>query len=130
MILNIFKEEYNSHSSMRNLMERQNLNVGCLSDSMKPYQKDGGGFPTTGIISIVYATIVLGMKDIHIAGMDFYEKGYFANVIFGDHQRKKGVFMKKFIESFMRIHPEVKYTFYTNSSFTTDLKNVIIVKEE
>jgi hypothetical protein len=127
VILNRFKDELSVIAAMNNLIKSFGLNTSYLPDSMKEFQKEGGGFPTTGVISIVYSTVVLGKKDIHIAGMDFYEKNYFVDIKVNDHQKRKGLVMKSFIEEFMRKFPDVKYTFYTNSSFKSDLKNVIIV---
>tara|TARA_R110000824_G_scaffold118226_9_gene270438 strand:- start:11648 stop:12292 length:645 start_codon:yes stop_codon:yes gene_type:complete len=129
-VLNIFEDEYNKRSSMRNLLEYNGLKTSCLPNTMKPFQKEGGGFPTTGIISIVYSTIVLEKKDIHIAGMDFYEKDYYVDIKANDHQKRKGMVMKNFIEPFMQKFPEVNYTFYTNSSFKSSLNNAIIVNEQ
>ena len=129
-VLNIFEDEYNKRSSMRNLLEYNGLKTSCLPNTMKPFQKEGGGFPTTGIISIVYSTIVLEKKDIHIAGMDFYEKDYYVDIKANDHQKRKGMAMKNFIEPFIQNFPEVNYTFYTNSSFKSILNNVIIVNEQ
>jgi len=126
-ILNIFKEEYDRYPAMRRLLEYYNLTTSCLPDIMKPFQKEGGGFPTTGVISIVYSTIVLEKKDIHIAGMDFYEKDYFINTPANDHQKKKGIVMKQFIKDFIQKHKKVNYTFYTDSGFNPNLKNVKII---
>jgi hypothetical protein len=128
IILNIFKEEFKRGTPMRRLLEKYDLNTSCLPDTMKPFQKEGGGFPTTGVISIVYSVIVLGKKDIHIAGMDFYEKDYFVDIRANEHQKRKGLVMKSFLENFACSIPDVKYTFYTNSSFKSDLKNVIIAR--
>lgn len=126
-ILNIFQEEYVRYPAMRSLLENYSLATDCLPDVMKPFQKEGGGFPTTGVISIVYSTLALKKKDIHIAGMDFYEKDYYVNIRANEHQKKKGILMKSYMRNFLKTFPEVKYTFYTNSSFKTDLKNVIII---
>ena len=112
---------------MRLLLENIGLNTSCLTDTMKPFQKEGGGFPTTGVISIVYSTIVLEKKDIHVAGMDFYEKEYFNKTPANEHQKKKGKLMKSFIEDFIDKHKEVRYTFYTHSSFNPALENVKII---
>jgi hypothetical protein len=129
IILNIFKEEFDKNPPMRYLLESRGLNTDCLPDALKPFQKKGGGFPTTGVISIVYATVALKKKDIHICGMDFYEKDYFANIQVNSHQKKKGEVMKFFMQNFMEKFPEVKYTFYTNSSFTSGLDNAIIIND-
>lgn len=128
-ILNIFKEEYNNYPSMRRLLEHYELTTSCLPDIMKPFQKEGGGFPTTGVISIVYSTVALGKKDIHIAGMDFYERDYFNNTPANDHQKKKGILMKQFIKDFMGKHQNINYTFYTDSGFNPDLENVKIINK-
>jgi hypothetical protein len=112
---------------MSALLKSFNVDTTYLPDSIREFQKEGGGFPTTGVISLVYSTVVLKKKDIHIAGMDFYEKDYFINIKANQHQKKKGLVMKSFVENFMKKFVNVKYTFYTNSSFKSSLDNVIIV---
>ncbi len=130
VILNRFEDQAPAISRMKELLASFGLKTSYLPDSMKKFQKEGGGFPTTGIISLVYSTIVLNKTDIHVAGMDFYEKDYFINIKANEHQKKKGLVMKSFIENFMSVHPDVKYTFYTNSSFKSNLQNVIIVDSQ
>ena len=128
-ILNIFNDEYSGGTAMKKLLESRGMNTSCLPDELKPYQKEGGGFPTTGIISIVYCAAYLDKKNIHIAGMDFYEKNYYTGQQPNKHQQAKGAAMKVFINSFMEQFPKTNFTFYTNSSFTSDLDNVTIVNE-
>jgi len=127
VILNRFANQSSAISAMNSLINSFGLDTTYLPDSMKKFQKEDGGFPTTGVVSIVYATVALKKKDIHIAGLDFYEKDYFVDIKANKHQKRKGLIMKSFIEDFMSKFPDVKYTFYTNSSFKTDLKNAIIV---
>ena len=129
VVLNRFRHQSGDILAMNRLIRSFGLNTSYLPDSMREFQKEGGGFPTTGVISIVYSVIVLGKKDIHIAGIDFYEKDYFVDIKANDHQKRKGLLMKSFIESFMEFFPEVNFTFYTNSSFKSTLNNVIIVNK-
>ena len=75
-----------------------------MNESAFPIQnrKDGGGFPTTGSIAILYSTLVLKKTDIHIAGMDFYETKYFNGTPQKNYQIKKGEVLKQFITDFIR----------------------------
>ena len=129
VILNRFKDEATAIARMNDLLKSFDLHTTYLPDSLKQFQKEGGGFPTTGVISLVYSTIALNKKDIHIAGMDFYEEDYFIDIKANEHQKKKGLIMKSFVENFMSQFPDVKYTFYTNSSFKSRLDNVIIIND-
>jgi hypothetical protein len=128
-ILNIFNDEFSGGTAMKNLLQSRGMNLLCLPDELKPYAEAGGGFPTTGIISIVYSAAYLGKTDIHIAGMDFYEEDYYSGQVPTEAQRAKGVRMTNFITSFMAKFPKTNFTFYTHSSFTSDLDNVTIVNE-
>ena len=126
-VLNRFEDQASAISRMSALLKSFNVDTTYLPDSIREFQKEGGGFPTTGVISLVYSTVVLKKKDIHTAGMDFYEKDYFINIKANQHQKKKGLVMKSFVENFMKKFVNVKYTFYTSSSFKSSLDNVIIV---
>ncbi len=128
VILNRFTEEASECFGMKKLIESFGLKPSYLSSLLKPFQKEGGGFPTTGSIAILYSTFVLGKKDIHIAGMDFYETDYFNSMPAKDYQKEKGKALKKFIIEFIRKHKDVNYTFYTNSDFNPNLKNITVIK--
>ena len=130
VVLNRFQDEFNECAHMRGLLESFGLRPSYLPDTMKPFQKDGGGFPTTGSIAILYATLVLNKKDIHIAGMDFYEKDYFNKIPVKDYQKEKGKFLKQFIIEFIKKYKDVNYTFYTDSDFNPNLKNVKVIGEK
>ena len=129
-ILNVFNKEFDTYPEMRKLLESFGLKVDCLPDTMKAFQKDGGGFPTTGSIAILYSTLVLKKTDIHIAGMDFYETKYFNGTPQKNYQIKKGEVLKQFITDFIRKYKNVKYTFYTNSNFNPNLSNVKVIGEK
>ena len=129
VILNIFQEEYQKGTPVRGILRSLGMNTSCLTEGMKPFQKEGGGFPTTGMISIVYSVVALQKKDIHVAGMDFYQKNYFIDQKPTEHQVKKGKLMVEYITKFAQKHPDVNFTFYTHSSFKGDSENVRIIKE-
>lgn len=129
LILNVFEEEYNRGTVVRGLLERSGFSTSPLPSEMKPHQKEGGGFPTTGVLSVVYAAKVLKKEVIHIAGMDFYQKDYLINKKSKDYQKEKGKKMVEFIKNFAKINPSIKFIFYTYSDFSSDLSNVEIINE-
>lgn len=128
VILNRFACEANECSGMEKLIESYGLSPSYLPNELKVVQKEGGGFPTTGSIAILYSTLILGKKDIHIAGMDFYETDYFNTIPTKNYQKEKGKALKKFIIDFIRKNKDVNYTFYTDSDFNPKLKNVVVIK--
>jgi len=127
-ILNRFEDQAAHCRSMKSLLNNYGLKTKYLPDSMKNYQKTGGGFPTTGSIAILYATLILSKKDIYIAGMDFYETDYFNSTPSKDYQKEKGRLLKNFVIDFIKNQKDVNYTFYTESNFNPDLENVSVVK--
>tara|TARA_R100000008_G_scaffold86535_1_gene80045 strand:- start:2263 stop:2895 length:633 start_codon:yes stop_codon:yes gene_type:complete len=127
-ILNRFEYESRQCSHMRILLQNFGLDPIYLPEILKPFQKEGGGFPTTGSISILYSTLVLKKKDIHIAGMDFYETDYFNKIPAKDYQKIKGQILKEYMIKFIKTHSDVNYTFYTYSEFNPNLKNVKVIR--
>src|SRR6056300_539787 len=66
VILNVYKPEYETRSVVKRILDSQNVKSKPLPDIMKDYEKEGGGFPTTGILSIVYACKFLNKKNIYV----------------------------------------------------------------
>ena len=90
---------------------------------MKNFEKDDGGFPTTGVLSVVYASKFLKKKNIYVAGMDFYRSPYLANKKVRPVQIKKGGWMIDYIKKFIKDNQENNFTFLSNLDLELNLKN-------
>jgi len=90
-----------------------------------------GGYPTTGILSVIYAVEMLKATEVSIIGIDFYEANYYdnnagrmANSSVNEHQVKKGLVMKSFLRSYIEKHPEVQFEIVTKSVERWEFDNV------
>ena len=126
-ILNVLRSEYND-SNIRKTLNRYQISTNYLLNIMVEYSKDQkGGFPTTGILSIVYSSVVLKAKDVYIIGVDFYDTNYNNGRVSKDYQKQKGLVMKEFLTDHIRKTPEVNYVVCTDSNWRVDLPNVEFV---
>jgi len=126
-VLNVLKEEYET-SHIRKALNQNNIYNRCMPDKICEFSKDQqGGFPTTGILSVVYSTVILEHKDIHITGIDFYDTNYNSGRISQEYQTKKGLVMKEFLEEHIQKTPDVNYKICTDSNWRVDLPNLEFV---
>jgi hypothetical protein len=126
-VLNVLHKEY-SKSPIKSIFEQNNIVTQCLPDSILDFSKDGkGGFPTTGILSIIYSTVVLNEKNIYIVGIDFYDTNYNSGRISKDYQNQKGLIMKDFLFKHIQKTPDVNYKICTDSNWRVDLPNLEFV---
>ena len=126
-ILNVLRSEYND-SNIRKTLNRYQISTNYLLNIMVEYSKDQkGGFPTTGILSIVYSSVVLKAKDVYIIGVDFYDTNYNNGRVSKDYQKQKGLVMKEFLTDHIRKTSEVNYVVCTDSNWRVDLPNVEFV---
>ncbi|MGA0351993.1 MAG: hypothetical protein ACO3MF_04545 [Acholeplasmataceae bacterium] len=130
IILNVFSNEYHKHpTKAKQILDRDNISSSPLPDVMKMWTNETGGFPTTGVLAIVYATTALKKKNIYVAGMDFYETDYFNGSPPSKGGLKKSKIMKSYLLDFMKQFPNTHFTFITKSSFSSSLKNVTICND-
>ena len=126
-VLNVLKDEYNQ-SFIRGTLNQNNIKTNYLPNSILDFSKDGkGGFPTTGILGIVYSTVVLNEKNIYIIGVDFYDTNYNSGRVSQDYQTKKGLVMKDFLFKHIQKTPDVNYKMCTDSPWRVDLPNLEFV---
>jgi hypothetical protein len=126
-VLNVLQKEYET-SNIREVLNRNNVYTCCMPDKICEFSKDQqGGFPTTGILSVVYSTVILEHKDICIAGIDFYDTNYNSGRISQEYQTKKGLVMKEFLSQHIQKTPDVSYQICTDSDWRIDLPNLEFV---
>lgn len=129
VLLNVREPEYNK-SNIKRYLDNIGQDSKFLSEAMVPVSKTGaGGFPSTGILSVVHAAVVDNADKIYVIGLDFFEDDYFSHhshsmkpAVF-DYQKKKGLIMKEYLTEFIKKFPNKEFIFYTNSSFDPKLKN-------
>lgn len=126
-VLNVLGSEYRN-SPIRAKLEYCGIKTSYLPDQIIPFSKDDrGGFPTTGILSVVYSTEVLKEKNIYIIGIDFYDTNYNNGRMSKSYQKNKGVAMKDFLAQHITKTPDVNYTICTNSDWRVSLPNLEFV---
>ncbi len=131
MVLNITGLEC-YQSSVRAKLIRDGYDARCLRGPMITESIDGkGGYPTTGILSVVYAVKMMEATDVHIMGIDFYDANYYdekagmnkdSSVL--PRQVEKGKKMKEFLKEFIIKNPKVNFTIVTESKERWILDNV------
>jgi len=119
IVLNIYEPEFKLKSIVKRILDSQGIKSNPIPDLMKDYEKEGGGFPTTGVLSVVYACKVLKKKNIYIAGMDFYKSPYLINKKIRPAQVKKGGWMIDYIKKFIKDNKSTNFKFFSN--FNLDL---------
>lgn len=123
IILNVYQPEFKHISIVRKILHSQGLQSKPIPDLMKKYEQKGGGFPTTGILSVVYACKVLEKKNIHIAGMDFYKSPYLIHQKPTIHQIRKGERMVNYIKDFIKESQGTNFYFSSNFNLNLSCKN-------
>ena len=133
-MLNVREPEY-TQSPLKKHLDRYGIKSTFLSEDMVPISKTGaGGFPSTGILAVAHAAQVVKADVVHVIGLDFFEDDYFSHHSHSmkseaqDYQKKKGLVMKGFAHELLSKFPNIKFTFFTNSSFDPNLSNVKIVR--
>lgn len=123
IVLNVYEPEFKTRSVVKRILDGQGVESKPLPDLMKNFEKDDGGFPTTGVLSVVYASKFLKKKNIYVAGMDFYRSPYLANKKVRPVQIKKGGWMIDYIKKFIKDNQENNFTFLSNLDLELNLKN-------
>jgi len=132
--LNVRQPEY-SQSPLKQHLDKLDVKSKFLSEEMVPISKTGaGGFPSTGVLAVAHAAQVMKATSVDVVGLDFFEDDYFSHHSHSkkpeaqDYQKKKGLVMKAYTADLLAKFPNIEFTFFTNSSFDPNLKNVKIVR--
>lgn len=134
-----------------NNVSRQLSSMGIpfrvMEEGIVPYSLDGIrrtqtrpfphlSIPTTGIVAVLDAASNKGYKDVTVLGIDFYESEYLtvcSSTNTKEAPKRSGIdkapYMKEFLTNQIKKLPDVKFTFYTYSSFNPELDNVTIINE-
>ena len=126
IILNIFQSE-TSTSNMLNLINSfklKNTEMLFLDNILKSYEKPGGGFPTTGLLGLIYSIVMLNKKNINIYGIDFYESDYYFNEKSKQNSIKKGASMKSYMYNTVEKFSNVNFNLNTYGNITKEFKNL------
>ena len=90
--------------------------------------------PTTGIVAVLDAASNKGCTDITVLGIDFYECEYLtvcSSTNTKEAPKRSGIdkapHMKEFLTNQLKKLPDVKFKFYTYSTFNPELENVEII---
>ena len=131
VVFNTKKDEA-MRSYMWSELSKLDIELDYLREPMIANSIDGnGGYPTTGILSIVHSVVMGEATDVTIIGVDFYDSNYFSDRAGrnGDstvlpYQTEKGKTMKSFLKKFIENNPQVNFTIITDSSERWNLRNL------
>lgn len=89
-------------------------------------------FPNTGILSILYATEVLNVKNVYIIGLDFYSLDYlyrskFSNPLEIQHQKFLDLNMINFFLKYVENKKDTMFYLRTGYNFSLVPKNLILI---
>lgn len=147
--LNVLKKEYfgvppySNPSPLKRILDQHRIPSGYIkeeilnwSDPRSPEELRLPGFPTMGVLSTVELATMYDFDEITVLGVDFYE-GEYMTVCSSNGEKnapqKSGIgkapIMKKFLTEFFPKKKDVKFKFYTYSSFDPKCENVEIINE-
>lgn len=114
------------HSVEKKIFKRDeykhNLDINCLPEEMIKhymYQKNNCRNVGSLALAISYAKHILKIKEIHIFGLDFYEKDYYLeNKICTKKERNKSNLIKEDWKTFLRYNNDIKFNINTYANFT------------
>lgn len=148
--LNILKKEYfgmhpyPTPSRIKMFLDQHRIPSGYIdqkilkwSDPRSPEELRLPGFPTMGVLSTVELATMYDFDEITVLGVDFYE-GEYMTVCSSNQQKhapvKSGIgkapIMKKFLTEFFPKKKDIKFKFYTYSSFDPKSDNVEIINKK
>ncbi len=89
-------------------------------------------FPNTGILSILFASEILKVKNIYIIGLDFYTDDYLyktktSNPVEITHQRFLNLKIIDFFLNYIKEKKNINFFLRTNYKFTHKPKNLILI---
>lgn len=103
-----------------------------LDAPMIEYSQDGdGGYPSTGILAVVWAATRSLVDRVDICGIDFFEAEYYAHHSHtrkkevADYQPRKGPIMKQFLMDFCDQIPTTTFMIWTDAEFDCPPPNLI-----
>jgi len=115
-------------------LKKMGIKYQYMEEDMCKWSIDGkGGFPTTGILTVVHAVKCLRIPELYIFGLDFYEAEYFTdNTLHKSkkvlhHQVEKGKVAKRFFLKFCEDSKECKFYMFSMADLPNNLDNMILM---